>query len=86
MKDLAEAMGMKIRDFLAPLFIAIAGTSATISVIDSMHMLGSDLSRARIRHAIELLGGISRKKMKDVEKAYAALSDGQTDPAVGNEQ
>ena len=59
---------------------------SSISVIDSMHMLGSDLSRARIRHAIELLGGISRKKMKDVEKAYAALNDGQTDPAVGNEQ
>ena len=85
MKDLAEAMGMKIRDFLAPLFIAIAGTSATISVIDSMHMLGSDLTRARIRHAMELLGGISKKKMKEVEKAYAALSNTQADSAVGSE-
>ncbi len=72
-KALAEEMGLKIRDFLAPLFIAIAGTSATISVIDSMHMLGSDLSRARVRHAIEMLGGVSKKKLKDVEKAYAAL-------------
>ncbi len=85
MKDLAEAMSMKIRDFLAPLFIAIAGTSATISVIDSMHMLGSDLTRARIRHAMELLGGISKKKMKEVEKAYAALSNTQADSAVGSE-
>ena len=73
MKELAAQMGLKIRDFLAPLFVAIAGTSASISVIDSMHMLGSDLSRARIRHAIEVLGGISKKRMKDVEKAYAAL-------------
>ena len=85
MKGLADAMGMKIRDFLAPLFIAIAGTSATISVIDSMHMLGSDLTRARIRHAMELLGGISKKKMKEVEKAYAALSNTQADSAVGSE-
>ena len=76
MKTLADQMGLKIRDFLAPLFIAIAGTSATISVIDSMEMLGSDLSRARIRHAIEILGGISKKKLKDVEKAYAALGAG----------
>lgn len=73
MKELAAQMELKIRDFLAPLFIAIAGTSASISVIDSMHMLGSDLSRARIRHAIEVLGSISKKRMKDVEKAYAAL-------------
>ena len=73
MKGLADQMGLKIRDFLAPLFIAIAGSAASISVIDSMHMLGSDLSRARIRHALEVLGGISKKRMKDVEKAYAAL-------------
>ena len=36
-------------------------------------MKRSDLSRARIRHSLEVLGGISKKKMKDVEKAYAAL-------------
>jgi glutamyl-tRNA synthetase len=82
LKELADQMGLKIRDFLAPLFIAIAGTSSTISVIDSMHMLGSDLSRARVRHAIEALGGISKKKLKDVEKAYAAL--GRT--GAGTEQ
>ena len=73
LKTLAGQMGLKIRDFLAPLFIAIAGTSATISVVDSMEMLGSDLSRARIRHAIEVLGGISKKKLKDVEKDYRKL-------------
>ncbi len=74
LKELAAQMELKIRDFLAPLFIAIAGTSASISVIDSMQMLGSDLSRARIRHAIEALGGLSKKRLKEVEKAYAALS------------
>ena len=31
MKRLADQMGLKIRDFLAPLFIAIAGTAASIS-------------------------------------------------------
>lgn len=74
LKELAAGMELKIRDFLAPLFIAIAGTSASISVVDSMHMLGSDLSRARIRHAIDMLGGISKKQMKELEKSYARLS------------
>jgi glutamyl-tRNA synthetase len=87
LKDLSTGMDLKIRDFLAPLFIAIAGTSATISVVDSMHMLGSDLSRARLRHAIELLGGISKKKLKDVEKAYASLraSSGTENAAGGSD-
>ena len=73
LKALAEGMGVKVRDFLAPLFIVIAGSQASISVIDSMQMLGSDMSRARIRHAISRLGGISKKKMKELEKAYAIL-------------
>ena len=79
MKALAEEMNLKIRDFLAPLFIAIAGSSATISVIDSMHMLGSDLSRARVRHALEALGGVSKKRVKELEKAYALLGAAAAD-------
>lgn len=73
-QELAVQLELKIRDFLAPLFIAIAGTSASISVIDSMHMLGSDLTRARVRHAIDVLGGVSKKRMKELEKAYVALT------------
>ena len=49
----ADAMGIKLKPFLAPLFIAIAGSSASISVMDSMNLLGADMSRARLRHAIE---------------------------------
>ena len=79
MKALAEEMNLKIRDFLAPLFIAIAGSSATISVIDSMHMLGSDLTRARVRHALEALGGVSKKRVKELEKAYALLGAAAAD-------
>jgi glutamyl-tRNA synthetase len=73
LKALADGMDIKVRDFLAPLFIAISGSQASISVIDAMEMLGSDLSRARIRHAIDVLGGVSRKKSKELEKTYTAL-------------
>jgi len=73
MKKLAEALDVKVKDYLAPLFVAIAGSSASFSVVDSMELLGPDLSRARVRHAIETLGGVSKKAMKRLEKEYQAL-------------
>ncbi|MFC6672583.1 glutamate--tRNA ligase [Marinobacterium aestuariivivens] len=73
LKKLADGMGYKIRDFLFPLFVAIAGTSQTVSVMDAMAILGPDISRARIRHALNLIGGPSKKEGKRWEKEYAAL-------------
>ncbi|MDX9874065.1 MAG: glutamate--tRNA ligase [Spongiibacteraceae bacterium] len=74
MKGLASGLGLKVKDFFAPLFVAIAGTTASISVIDSMALLGPDMSRARLRHAIEVLGGLGKKRLKTLEKAYAELA------------
>ena len=73
MKGLADALGVKIKDLLAPLFIAIAGNSASFSVVDSMAILGPDMSRARIRHAVDVLGGVSKKAAKRLDKEYMAL-------------
>ena len=74
LKALADTMEVKVKDLLAPLFIAIAGSSASFSVVDSMEMLGPDMSRARIRHAIDVLGGVSKKAMKRLEKDYRQLA------------
>jgi glutamyl-tRNA synthetase len=73
MKFVAAGLGLKIKDFFGPLFVAIAGTTASVSVIDSMAILGPDMSRARLRHAIEVLGGVGKKKLKAMEKTYADL-------------
>lgn len=70
---LAQRMDIKVRDFLFPFFIAIAGSASSISVLDSMSLLGADLSRARIRHAIEVLGGVGKKKLKKMEKDFHQL-------------
>jgi glutamyl-tRNA synthetase len=70
LKQLAEQMGYKLRDFLFPLFIAIAGTNQTVCVMDSMSILGPDMSRARLRHAVNLLGGPSKKEAKRWEKEF----------------
>ena len=75
LKQLSEAMGFKIRDFLFPLFIAVAGTNQTVSVMDSMAILGADMTRARLRHALNVLGGPSKKEAKRWEKEYRELSN-----------
>ncbi|MEM8561204.1 MAG: glutamate--tRNA ligase [Pseudomonadota bacterium] len=74
LKSLADAMDIKIKDLLAPLFIAVAGSSASFSIVDSMAMIGPDMSRARIRHGIDVLGGVSKKAMKRLEKDYQQLT------------
>ncbi|MGK0441486.1 MAG: glutamyl-tRNA synthetase [Pseudohongiellaceae bacterium] len=75
MKALADALEVKVKDFFAPLFIAVSGTAASISVIDAMAILGPDMSRARLRHALNVLGAgeLGKKKLKKLEKAYVAI-------------
>ncbi|WP_111643240.1 glutamate--tRNA ligase [Marinimicrobium alkaliphilum] len=73
LKTLAGQMELKLKDFLAPIFVAIAGTTSSFSVMDSMMILGPDVSRARLRLAIEVLGGAGKKQLKKLEKAYEAL-------------
>jgi glutamyl-tRNA synthetase len=72
-KALSAHFGMKMKGFLAPVFIAITGSTASTSVLDAMAILGSDMTRARLRHAIEVLGGVSKKQAKRFEKEYREL-------------
>ena len=72
-KALAKAMEVKMGDFMQPLFVAIAGTPNSWSVVDSMVMLGPDMTRARLRHALNVMEGFSKKETKRVEKEYQAI-------------
>ena len=71
---LAKTQDIKVKDFLSGFFIAIAGTANSFSVLDSMEILGPDMSRARVRHAVDVLGGVSKKGMKKLEKEYRDVS------------
>lgn len=73
---IATALGLKVKDVLHPVFVAIAGTTASFSVVDSMEIIGSDLSRARLRQAIEILGGVSKKQAKKLEKNWQRIEQG----------
>lgn len=72
--SLANHLQLKIRDFLFPLFVAISGKAISTSVVDSISILGLDITRARLRHAIVVLGGISNKDLKALEKEFQLFS------------
>jgi len=68
-RGLAEHLGLKIRDVLGPLFMAISGRSVALPLFDSMAFLGPDLSRMRLRDALQVLG-MSKKQTKQLDKQY----------------
>lgn len=72
-KTLSKEMGLKLGDFNHPVFVAIAGTPNSWSVMDSMEILGADMTRARLRHAVAVLGGVSKKEGKRLEKEFKTL-------------
>ncbi len=73
----AEAFGWELRDFLAPLFVAISGRKVALPLFQSMELLGKDLGVVRLRDAREALGSLGRKKqdklLKKFRKAFDAL-------------
>ena len=68
-KEVATFHELKIKDFLEPIFVAITGKTSSTSVLDAMEILGSDLSRARLRVALAHIG-VSKKQAKNIERAY----------------
>jgi glutamyl-tRNA synthetase len=72
LRETAEAFGVKLRDFNAPFYAALSGSPVWTPLFASMEILGPDLVRARLRNALEALGGVSGKRLKKLEKDYAA--------------
>lgn len=73
LQGLAGRLELKIRDFLFPLFLAISGKAVSTSVIESIDILKLDITRARLRAAIDILGGISKKMAKNLEREYRTI-------------
>jgi glutamyl-tRNA synthetase len=81
---IAGALGLGLRAALPPLFLAIGGRGVTLPLFDSMEVLGRDLVRQRLRAALDVLGGVSKKQQKRFEGEFArigaaAASDGGDD-------
>ena len=71
-KAVAEQRQLKLRDVLAPVFIAITGSAASFSVSEAMALLGPDLTASRLRQAIAVLGGLSARELKDLRRETMA--------------
>lgn len=81
LKGLADSMDIKLRDFMSPFFIAIAGSTSSTPVMNSMYVIGADMTLTRLRHAIDVLGGLGKKKLKKLEKTAAELPDFLDNPS-----
>lgn len=73
LRGLADKLELKMRDFGRPFYVALSGKTASTPLFDSMAILGSDITRLRLRKAIELLGGLSGKKQKALDKRYREM-------------
>ena len=66
----ASAFEIKLKEVMPLIFLVLSGSHQAISAFDLAELLGPDRSRARARSAIELLGGVSKKGLKVLEKSY----------------
>ena len=51
----------------------VTGNAVSVSIIESIAILGIDVTRSRLRKAISVLGGISKKSAKSLEKEFKGL-------------
>ncbi|MDP2245762.1 glutamate--tRNA ligase [Pseudomonas sp.] len=70
----STVMGIKLRDFMPSFFVAIAGSVSSTPVMEAMAILGPDMTRARLRHALAVLGGVSKNELKEWDKAWREQS------------
>ena len=73
LKGLAANFEIKLKDFMQPFFVAIAGSTSSTPVMNSMFVIGADMTLARLRHATEVLGGLGKKKLKKLEEKNKSL-------------
>ena len=71
---MVESLELKLRDAMPLMFAAITGEASSVSVLDAMEILGPDLTRFRLRQAIDLLGGVSKKENKEWEKLLGNIA------------
>jgi glutamyl-tRNA synthetase len=81
----AERGGYKLRDFLRPFYMAIAGRAESLPLFDSIVLLGRDLTRDRLRNGLQALGGVSNKERDlwkaEWERGSKGAEEGHEDPA-----
>lgn len=70
---IAKALNLKLRQLLLPCYAAVSGEKVSTPLFESMVILGSDMTRMRLKYAIEELGGLGKKKLKKLDNRYSSL-------------
>ena len=70
LRKLSESLGMKLRKFTRPLYVAISGSASSTPLFGSMVLLGSAMTRMRLRRARTALGGVPRRREKELETIH----------------
>ena len=73
LRALAESLGVKLRKFTRPLYVAISGSASSTPLFGSMVLLGSSMTRMRLRRARAALGGVPRRREKELETRRQSL-------------
>jgi glutamyl-tRNA synthetase len=75
-RNLCEHAGLKMRIFVKPFYLAISGRPSALPLFDSMEILGRDITRDRLNHAIAVLGGLGKKKLKKLDRELRVIQEG----------
>ncbi len=67
LRDLAGKLGIGLSKLTRPLYLAITGASSSTPLFGSMVVLGSGMTRVRLRRARSALGGVPRRREKELE-------------------
>jgi len=71
---IADYKELKLRKFLPPLYLALTGAKSGPPLFAALEILGRDVTRSRLKDALDSLGGASKKAAKRWDKAWAARS------------
>ena len=75
LKGVAEVLGKKFRDVARPFYVAVTGSPTSVPLYDSMVLLGRDVVRERLRHALELLGMPSKKELEEWKRLAPGVAE-----------
>jgi glutamyl-tRNA synthetase len=65
LRGVADEVRQKFRDVVRPFYVAVTGSPQSVPLFDSMQILGRDLCRERLRHALAQLGGVNEKQLRE---------------------
>jgi glutamyl-tRNA synthetase len=66
----ADSLDLKLKDVMPVVFMVLSGTRQAISAFDLAVLLGPERTRARVRAGLNIMGGVSKKGLKRLEKSY----------------